>query len=446
MSTSFSATSTGPTITVGRRKEDMNAIAKQPQQQRAATRPTGTALARVPEGVLGSYRGARELDAALRRAAETCILASPVTAASVLPEGVRATVSAIAVDVGSETYPTAGGAVALGKSALMRIASAAGVSWDPQLSGRLDDGSNPYYVRWRAVGRVRMIDGSIEVLCGEKEVDMREGSPQVDELVSVCRGKARKDMPKATTAQIEAEARKRAEGQVRAIRLHIQSHAESKAMLRAIRARFGLRTSYSAQELASKPIVVLRPIYTGESSDPEIRRENAAAIRQSFLGATASLYGPAPAAMLPAPPPPVRAPAPAHVVDVSDEEPWDEVIDDVTGEVLDATPQRDAAPPRTATTPGQTPAPAQTQASEQSAPAQSAQGPSESEPVFRFGKLKGEALSIGTERDLSWYLDAVRASVEDPDKSRWRANNESHLAEIEAEIERREVDAYSEER
>jgi hypothetical protein len=246
-------------------------------------------------------------------------------------------------------------------------------------------------------------------------------------------------------AQLDAEARKRAEGQVRAIRMHIQSHAESKAQLRAIRARFGLRTSYSAQELASKPIVVLRPIYTGESSDPEIRRENAAAIRQSFLGASASLYGPAPAAMLPAPPPPVRASSArvsAHVVDEPpDEEPWDEVIDQQTGEVLNAAP-----PPRTATSPGQAPAPVQTQGAEQSPPAETAPAPSESEPVFRFGKLKGEALSIGTERDLSWYLDAIRANVEDPAKARWRDDNEAHLAEIEAEIERRELDGYSEER
>lgn len=63
---------------------------------------------------------------------------------------------------------------------------------------------------------------------------------------------------------------------------------------------------------------------------------------------------------------------------------------------------------------------------------------------FRFGKAKGKALAEGTDRDLSWYCDAIRENVADPAKAQYRDDNEKHLASVEAEISRRAAQAAGE--
>jgi hypothetical protein len=56
-------------------------------------------------------------------------------------------------------------------------------------------------------------------------------------------------------------------------------------------------------------------------------------------------------------------------------------------------------------------------------------------PLVRFGRDKGKRLSEVA--DLSWYRRAIAESVEDPSRERYRAQNEAHLAEVDAEIARR---------
>jgi hypothetical protein len=53
-------------------------------------------------------------------------------------------------------------------------------------------------------------------------------------------------------------------------------------------------------------------------------------------------------------------------------------------------------------------------------------------PLVRFGRDKGKRLSEVA--DLSWYRRAIAESVEDPSRERYRAQNEAHLAEVDAEI------------
>lgn len=55
------------------------------------------------------------------------------------------------------------------------------------------------------------------------------------------------------------------------------------------------------------------------------------------------------------------------------------------------------------------------------------------EVVFRFGKLKGSPVRGAAERDLEWYIGALKKSIDDPDKARFRDANIRHLGEIEAE-------------
>jgi len=247
----------------------------------------------------GTYSGS-QVAALLQEAAQSMNLVAPATAVGQLPEGTAVALSAIQIDTremikGGEVYKV-GDNYGLSKPALDKIAAAAGISWERD-SRRLDDGSDPRYVHYRAVGTYVHFDGSRRTIIGEKELDLRDGSDTVD--------------------RIFADARTRESGtkQLRDMRSFILGHAETKARLRAIRS-LGIKTSYPMEDLR-KPFVVARLMFTGYSDDPVIRRENAAAIRQSLLGGMQALYGPPalpqalPAVYAPTPAMMIQAPAPA---------------------------------------------------------------------------------------------------------------------------------------
>jgi len=185
-----------------------------------------------------------------------------------------------------EVYEVGGGQLGLSKVVLDKLAGAAGVSWSPLLCHRTDDGRDPHYCSWVAVGTVRHFDGSSITIQAHKEMDLREGSAQVEalwerynaELAKFKAGKSGKQWPpKEPTAQI------------REMRLHIQAHAESKAKNRAIRS-IGIKSSYTAQELA-KPFAVARLMATGRSTDPELQREFQRMQFAHAIGADQALYG-----------------------------------------------------------------------------------------------------------------------------------------------------------
>jgi len=395
---------------------------------RAATNKVGSsALARVPKGVLGTHREAGAIDAALRAAAERCILVSPTTTAEAVPEGVAVAVSAILVDVGRETYKLGRDddgqdKLGLGGPVLYRAAAAAGVRWDPTLSCRLDDGSDPRYCRWRAVGYVQHFDGALESFVGEKEVDMRPGSPQVEQIIERCAAKIRRNDKdnRLSKSEVRRQAEDRAEGQIRQVLLHVQSHAETKAQLRAIRKRFGLRHGYSRAELQRKPIVAVRPIYTGDSDDPQTRRENAAAVRGAFLGGTQALFG-QPVLPAPAPTPRVAPPPPVGQSD-PDSGQYDVVVDERTGEVHQVRPA--AEPPVDENLDDDL---------EDDDDDDRDEGPR----FPPFGRMGGEPISAGSDSDLAFYARVLRGSIEDPDKARFRSQNQADLAAIEDELARR---------
>lgn len=188
-------------------------------------------------------------------------LVAPAPVCGALPEGCSLALAAVQIDAANETYEIKGGGSkrGLSKTALDKIAGAAGVSWDPEKSRRLDDGSDSRYCHYKAVGRVRDFDGTVRVIQGEVEIDAREGSPQ------------------GTKGELEQ------------VRRWILRHAESKAKNRAIRS-LGVRTSYAPEELR-KPFVVAKVQFTGESDDPEIRKMFAAKTADAFLGSQAALYG-----------------------------------------------------------------------------------------------------------------------------------------------------------
>lgn len=262
------------------RRANGGAVAQPPPRAEGAQAPTpAAALAKVPRDSLSTVMSdPQAITDKLREYGETFHLVTPSTSVDSIPEGCGISVSFVAVDTSpraKETYTIGSGdnaRVGLGIDALKRIAAAAGVNWDTQRSGRLDDGSDPHYVHYRAVGYVRNFDGSLRTISGEVEIDAREGSPQIAEI----REKARKN-------------NRDPESQILELRKFILRHAESKAKNRAI-ADMGVRRSYSREELA-KPFAVARIIWTGKTSDPELRREFARMQAQTMIGGTAALYG-----------------------------------------------------------------------------------------------------------------------------------------------------------
>lgn len=232
--------------------------------------------------LVGTYRSAAEANERLGWAVDNAHLISPATSVGNLPEGVGLMLSVVTIDIEGDTYRTDSGGLALGKATLERMAQAAGLSWNPVLSGRIDDCSHPYYVRWRAVAEVKSFDGfQKQTLCKEKEVDLRDGSPA---------------------------ARPMSDKQLSQARLHIQSMCESKAQLRCIR-QLGIKAGYTAAEL-KKPFVAARAQFTGESDDPVLKRIFAERTADAFLGDRKMLYGDAPAPV----PMPALAPPPVGTV------------------------------------------------------------------------------------------------------------------------------------
>jgi hypothetical protein len=189
----------------------------------------------------------------------------PTTALECIPQMhvLSITVVHISPDpVKKEVYQLPGSKeFALTGHALDKIAAAAGVTWVWQACGRIDDGSDPHYCHYRMVGRVRDFDGTIREMPGDKEVDYRDGSPQIIGFT---------------------------EKQLTQARQHILSLAQSKAAYRALRKLLQIKSSYSKSELA-KPFVVPKLVPNPDLRDPEIKKIFA----ENMIRGMMNLYGPA---------------------------------------------------------------------------------------------------------------------------------------------------------
>ncbi len=245
---------------------------------RTAQQPEGQALAVFSR----TEREPAAITAMLKRAEKDYHLISPAQSCGALPEGFAVAFSSVLVNP-ADTYETKnGGKRGLHRHVLDRIASAAAVSWDSHRSRRLDDGRDPRYCMFCAVGHYKHFDGTEVEISGTKEMDLREGSAQIA-------GKSDKEIAMQ--------------------RSHIVAHAETKARLRAI-AAMGIKRAYTPEEL-KKPFVVARVMFTGQTQDPELRREFAMMQARAFTTSHKAMYGSEPAPRLSLPPhspaPPVSA-------------------------------------------------------------------------------------------------------------------------------------------
>lgn len=289
------------------------------QPQQAIQRQASTQL------IAGGMRDPAKVNEQLRVASENYHLVAPATVAASLPEGCEVAISLVHVNPDSDdVYSTGGDKFGISKAPLDSIAGAAGITWDADASRQLDDGRDPRYCKFRAVGYLRNFDGSVRCIIGTKEMDLRDGSPQIEAL----------------------HARKRDGGdaskQIREMRLHILSHAETKARLRAIRS-CGIKTGYPKEELR-KPFAVARLMWTGRTEDPELRRMFAEKTADAMIGGMSSLYGrQAPQAPQLAAPPTYSAPAVGSVeIDEDDYEYYPPI--ETEGEEAPATPRPAVAP------------------------------------------------------------------------------------------------------
>jgi len=365
----------------------------------------GSALA------VGTFRSAQQVNQIMERAMSEAILVSPATAVGSMPEGCGIALTKVVVDLSKDqrgfycsgdVYDVGAGKLGISKTVLQKIATAYGVSWDPTVSGRLDDGRDPYYCRWRAVGSYRSFDGQVQHIVGEKEMDLRDGSPQVVGLIE-----KQKDKTKDPSKQI------------REMRLHIQAHAESKAQLRAIRS-LGIKTAYTAQEL-QKPFMTARVMWTGQTEDPALRRLFAEKQADAFLSGTRSLYGrPESGSPERRGPAPLQLSAPA-VGTVSEED------DDFPESFYQGGPTpQDASQPQSAP-----------EGEQKTPPLQRRSVPRGAGYCIPGGPKRGTPIADAETKDLEYWATRIGKSLDDDTSRDPEADNDLHTAMV-AEIARRE--------
>jgi hypothetical protein len=240
--------------------------------------PTDTPSTNVPAPISGIYRDLGGLWSRFQELQQKFNLAFPVVRPDFIPPLHAVAVRVVALDAvhlpksairqpGESSdfyYDGKVKAYSITKVGLEKVAAAMGVSWHPSLSGRVDDGSEPLFRRYRVTGVFTAFDGRDMVIAKHKTLDFRDGSPQIVGMSPEQLGQARK---------------------------FIDEQCESKAMNRVIRSIAHLKGSYSADEL-KRPFAVLATVFTGETDDPVLKAEVARRIVDRAMDSSAKLFGP----------------------------------------------------------------------------------------------------------------------------------------------------------
>jgi hypothetical protein len=172
------------------------------------------------------------------------------------------------------------------KPALMRIAAAAGIVWNWRESGPVSLTRD--YVCYKAVGAVRLPDGSRQPVMAVKEIDLTVIEEELREANlkkanEYAHDPKKQSWLKGMTPDLYAQAQTKT-GMIQ-WRKNKLMRAETGAMLRVIRAALGMKSQYTAAELG-KPFIVPRIDFSPDYSDPEVRR----ALIDSGVSAMAQLF------------------------------------------------------------------------------------------------------------------------------------------------------------
>lgn len=179
---------------------------------------------------------------------------------------------------------------ALGKPALMRIAAAAGIVWNWRESG--PQVIQKDYVVYKAVGALRLPDGSWQPIVATKEIDLTVIEEETYEanLKKALDYASDPKNPKKQAALKGMTPEQWAQAQTKAAMIQWRKNklmrAETGAMLRVIRAALGMKSQYTRDEL-DKPFIVPRIDFSPDYSDPEVRK----ALIENGIQAMANLFG-----------------------------------------------------------------------------------------------------------------------------------------------------------
>lgn len=206
------------------------------------------------------------------------------------------------------------------KPLLMKIAAAAGIVWNWRESGPV--ALQRDYVCYKAVGAVRLPDGSWQPIMAEKEIDLTVIEEETYEAnlkkaLEYASDAKKQSYLKGMTPEQWAQAQTKAN--MIQWRKNKLMRAETGAMLRVIRAALGMKSQYTREEL-EKPFIVPRIDFSPDYSDPQVRQ----ALIEHGVKAMASLFGQSsPAMALGAPAPFAERPAITGPVDDSLDVPFD---------------------------------------------------------------------------------------------------------------------------
>ncbi|HKV40297.1 MAG TPA: hypothetical protein VJX67_13880, partial [Blastocatellia bacterium] len=163
--------------------------------------------------------------------------------------------------------------VALTKIGVLKIFRALGAS--VVFSSRTDDRRDPHYCAWSVMVRIRDVTGRWIDYPGSKEIDLRYKGADWQNV----RKQAVDDQ-----GEFEEGKFKRLVNQARQ---NIQSNAETKALLRAVRGIGGIRPAYKKEDLATKPFYCYRLQFEPDMSDQRVKE----LVTAAEFGVVGQLWG-----------------------------------------------------------------------------------------------------------------------------------------------------------
>jgi hypothetical protein len=204
---------------------------------------------------------------------------------------------------GNDVYPIAGasGRVGLHKNIWDAIGRGYGIDWPPTWTFQESFGDerdhDPRCCKVTVAGRYRDADGSWKSLPAlTKEIDLREGSPEVLKIRADQEYKEIKDLPPDATEEARnkrlAIAQRKADAEINQLRKFIRAHAQTKARLQVIRTL--ARSSYTVPELQAGPFRIFRVIknFRVPADRPDLQAKmDDLALRALMPQAEAALFG-----------------------------------------------------------------------------------------------------------------------------------------------------------
>lgn len=174
------------------------------------------------------------------------------------------------------------------KPLLMKVAAAAGIVWNWRESGPMTLQRD--YVCWKAVGALRLPDGTWQPFVATKEIDLTVIEEEIHaQNLKKAQEYAEKDKSKLNGMTPEDWAQAQTRANMVQWRKNKAMRAETGAMLRVIRAALGMKSQYTREEL-EKPFIVPRIDFNPDYSDPEVRHillQNGAQAMSNLFGAVA---------------------------------------------------------------------------------------------------------------------------------------------------------------